>query len=435
MRTFNYWLLSECHSVLSQERHFSASADATKNHEFSTFIRRRHTPNISNEMGDIHTKSELPPFELNPDISIYLYSTSAPCGDASMELCMAAQEDSTPWEIPSASEPGTELLDGRAHFSRLGVVRRKPARMDADPTRSKSCSDKLALRQVSSLLSYQTSLLVAPTANAYLAGLVLPEGEISRVGCERSFGELGRMKALNGVVWPREAGEGYGYRFRPFKVLSIPDSQFNELWAFGKDPITARTIESPSSGPAKKSKPSNVSAIWVRASSGAESVPVDNGTKILPSLRGSRTGLYETIINGVRQGSRASSPGPRGASALSRAKLWGLVRDVLLLPMVGLAVGKDNTVEGGNESPVGSGCLAAYEEGDGGFRKRILEASTYGELKKALIGVEGWIGARNDAIQDAKKVLKGWIPNSGDEGWGLNVLIDPKKRKRDEPQG
>ena len=422
--------------MLSQEQHFSFSADATeKNNELSTFIRRRHTPNIPNKIGDIHTNSELTPFELNPDISIYLYSTSAPCGDASMELCMAAQEDSTPWEIPSTSEPETELLDGRAHFSRLGVVRRKPARMDADPTRSKSCSDKLALRQVSSLLSYHTSLLVAPTANAYLAGLVLPEGEISRVGCERAFGELGRMKALNGVVWPREAGEGYGYRFRPFKVLSIPNSQFNELWAFGKDPVTVNSLESSSSGSVKKSKPSNVSAIWARASSGTESVPVDNGTKILPSLRGSRTGLYETIINGVKQGSRASSPGPRGASALSRAKLWGLVRNVLLLSMVSVAVGKDNTVEGGNESPVESGCLAAYEEGDVGSRKRILATSTYGELKKALIGVEGRMGARNDAIQDAKRVLRGWIPNSGDEGWGLNVLLDPKKRKRDQPHG
>jgi hypothetical protein len=44
-------------------------------------------------------------------------------------------------------------------------VRRKPARMDAESTRSKSCSDKLALRQVSSLLSCNTSRLVASSGN------------------------------------------------------------------------------------------------------------------------------------------------------------------------------------------------------------------------------------------------------------------------------
>ena len=437
MRAFNYWLLTECHSVLAQEQHYILSSSDENNKALSAFIRRRqHTTNIPNkEEQDTPTKAEIPPFELNPDISIYLYCTSAPCGDASMELCMAAQEDATPWEVPSNPEAEDELLDGRAHFSRLGVVRRKPARMDAEPTKSKSCSDKLALRQVSSLLSYQTSLLVAPTGNAYLAGLILPEGEISRVGCERSFGELGRMKDLKGVVWPRGSdggGEGYGYRFRPFKVLSIPDSQFDELWKFGKDPMIARSVEPSNGAPQKKSKPSNVSAIWARASSGAESVPVDNGTKILPSLRGSKTGLYETIINGVRQGSRASAPGPRGASALSRAKLWGLVRELFLLSIASLAVGKDNIVDGGNKSPVGAGCLAAHEEGDVGFRERILEAATYSGFKKASLGMESWTGARNEVIQDAKKVLKGWIPNSGDEGWGLNVLVDPKKRKRDE---
>lgn len=54
----------------------------------------------------------------------------------------------------------------------------------------------------------------------------------------------------------------------------------------------------------------------------------------------------------------------------------------------------------------------------------VLEASTYSEFK---IGASGM---REQAIKDAKKVLKGWLPNSGDENWGLDVLIDPKKQKR-----
>lgn len=324
---------------------------------------------------------------------------------------MQVQEDATPWEIPPPRGPEEAkvelespcLLDGRAHFSRLGVVRRKPARMDAEPTWSKSCSDKLALRQVSSLLSYETSLVVAPTENAYLAGLILPEREVSRRGCERAFGVSGRMAELNGRFWPDGGGdeEVYGYRFRPFRVLSIPDKMARDLRAFGKpDPV--RDLDD--SG--KKCKPSNVSAIWARAASGTDSERVGNGIKTLPSLRGTQTGLYETIVNGVRQGSRASSPVLRGASVLSRAKLWGLLREVYM----------------------DSG-IASVEEDDE-VRRRVLEATTYNEFKKVLLEKDS-IGARSDAIQDARKALKGWIRNSGDEGWGLEVSVDAKKRKVD----
>lgn len=53
-------------------------------------------------------------------------------GDASMELTMSAQDDSSPWEIPvkipaEASTSKTTLY-GRGYFSELGVVRRKPCK-------------------------------------------------------------------------------------------------------------------------------------------------------------------------------------------------------------------------------------------------------------------------------------------------------------------
>ncbi|KAI9931881.1 hypothetical protein MW887_010466 [Aspergillus wentii] len=371
-----------------------------------------------------------------------MYCTCAPCGDASMELCMAAQEDATPWDVtppkpdPNASnseddDPSTNLLDGRAHFSILGVVRRKPARMDAESTRSKSCSDKLALRQVSSLLSHETSLLVAPTRNAYLEGVILPEEEISRVGCERSFSETGRMKALNGRLWPENEdkhsyGYGYGYRFQPFKILPVPTEQIESLWPFAKPKPTTLTQETH-----KKSKPGNVSAIWTIAPS-VPSHPtpptLDNGSKSLPVLRGSKTGLYETIINGVKQGNRASSPLARGASALSRAKLWSLLRGVLQAP--GFHSGQ---VEPRLRDPGVDELHSVADIEDPLLHaddlRRVLEASTYQELKRALLSSKP-TNARDKAMQDAKRVLKGWIPNSGDENWGLDVLVDPKKRKR-----
>jgi tRNA-specific adenosine deaminase 1 len=377
-----------------------------------------------------------------------------------MELCMAAQDDPTPWAIPvPETEPNdtpsetntnlittTPLLSGRGDFSKLGIVRRKPARADAESTKSKSCSDKIALRQVSSLLNYETSLLVAPTENAYIAALILPEEEITRVGCERCFGEDGRMKGLKGRVWPvgsatddgSETVQGiiesrYRYEFRPFQVLSIPTEQLKSSWPFRKprasDPIPeseADDLSQPEPARMKKSKPSNLSAIWVRAptvpipadSEGAPQtvIIVDTGSKQLPTLRGSKTGLFENIINGVRQGNKLSAPGLRGASVLSRAKLWSYCKEVLgsIFPPSTEGTGPtDGDADGGR----------------GADDPSVLQASTYREFKEAA-GPTEIIRARRSAIQSAREVLAGWVPNSGDEDWGLDVLIDTKKRKR-----
>lgn len=421
IRAFNYWLLNECRGVLAQE--------PGDDRESPPYVRRRSSNTIPED-------NAWPPLELIPDIRIYMYCTCAPCGDASMELCMAAQEDPTPWELPEQSlsknddndnETEDTKLVGRAHFSLLGVVRRKPARIDAESTRSKSCSDKLALRQVSSLLSYETSLLVAPTMNAYLEGIVLPEEEISWVACERAFGAMGRMRRLNRRGWPhdpandREHGnhQPYGYRFRPFHILPIPAGQIEVLWSFRKPskqlPPTSSLPSCPSetqpstditassrNNNNKKSKPGNISAIWTIAPSHSSPLQ-DHNPKSLPTLCGSNTGVYENIINGVKQGNRATVPLARGASALSRARLWGLAHDII----------------GGLEGQGG------VESGGG-----VLRASTYREFK----GLEGDMTlltrGRGQAIKDTRQELKGWVPNSGDEEWGLDVLVDPKRQKR-----
>ncbi|RHZ59730.1 tRNA-specific adenosine deaminase [Aspergillus thermomutatus] len=437
LRAFNYWLLSECHSLLAQEQLArSSSWTSPLGAASSPFIRRRE-PAETPCAAQSEPTSAWPPFELHPDIKIYMYCTCAPCGDASMELCMAAQDDPRPWEAapePQRTEsPGPELLDGRGYFSRLGIVRRKPARADAEATLSKSCSDKLALRQVSSLLSYEASLLVAPTRNAYIEGLILPEEEISRVGCERCFSATGRMKMLNGRFWPaRDDSEvQYGYRFQPFSVLSVPNDLIETVWPFRKPKPTSAEATTPTQTPTppRKSKPGNVSAVWVAAPSLPHPCPIasDNGAKSLPVLRGSRTGLYETIINGVKQGNRAASVTPRGASALSRAKLWGLLRDIV-------------------RSSCSGGCTLEVVDGETGFHAgnvpeagpslqdrtlcQLIAASTYEQFKKTPVALTPSIKARRNATREAKEALKGWIPNEGDEQWGLDVLIDPKKRKR-----
>lgn len=360
---------------------------------------------------------------------------------------MAAQEDATPWEIAQKETPPSAtseeevsttqtLLDGRAHFSLLGVVRRKPARMDAESTRSKSCSDKLALRQVSSLLSCETSRLVAPTENAYLAGLVLPEDEISQVGFDRSFGENGRMQGLKGRTWPGTAElkeNAPGYQFRPFQILSVPSEEISALWRFAKQksvPLSADCSEQQGESSAtptniKKARPGNVSAVWTVAPSyhHPSATVLDTGSKSIPALCRSKTGLYETIINGVRQGNRASSPGVRGASALSRAKLWSLFRDIASVSAPLLYENEDPSSEPSSRVSETEGLPGSANQ------HRVPDITTYQGFKVPSSSKDP-LQIRRQAIADAKLVLKGWMPNAGDESWGLDVLVDPKKRKR-----
>ncbi|KAJ5746394.1 hypothetical protein N7520_011576 [Penicillium odoratum] len=414
IRAFNYWLLTECHGLMAEEQ-----LENTKPSP-SPFIRRRE---LQYDCNDSSTASiDWPPYEIQPDVKLYMYCTCAPCGDGSMELCMAAQEDATPWEVvrethhTSGAQEGpatmeNSLLDGRAHFSLLGVVRRKPARTDAESTRSKSCSDKLALKQVSSLISWQTSQLVAPTQNAYLAGLVLPEDEISQIACDRAFGENGRMKALRGRSWPSGTPGRIGYQFHPFQILSVPAEEVQALWTFAKPKSiiaeSTDTVVTP-----KKSKPGNVSAVWTLAPSHSHTCAAlsDTGSKQLPSLFKSRTGLYESIIGGVKQGNKPSSPIPRGASALSRAKLWALASDAIKRGEQQMST----TAEALPETSL----------------QENSNTHTYKNMKEARNKVSCPLHIREEAIRDARESLKGWIRNLGDESWGLDVLVDPKKRKR-----
>ncbi|KAF3802137.1 tRNA-specific adenosine deaminase 1 [Colletotrichum gloeosporioides] len=257
IRAFNRHLLDECRQLLSGE---------------SSLVRRREQHEISPDAPQ--------PFAIQDGVALHMYCSEAPCGDASMELTMAAQEDASPWDMPAPEEaaaPSTETttLPGRAYFSRLGVVRRKPARGDAPPAMSKSCSDKIALKQCTSLLSSLTSLLIYP-GNAYLSSIFLPETQYSATGCERAFSAQGRMASLDGRIWRG------GYRFAPFEVRTT-----EREFAFSKREVKAR---------AEKIAASNLAAAWTAG------------------------GLDEGTMGGVLQGRKAFDA--RGASAVSRRRMW-----------------------------------------------------------------------------------------------------------------
>lgn len=147
-------------------------------------------------------------------ITLYLYASEAPCGDASMELTMAAQADATPWTLRDGTVP-----KGRSYFSRLGAVRCKPGRADSPSTTVMSCSDKLSIRQCTGLLLGSARALIEP-GGTYLAGLILHQH--NDVGYTRAW--RGRMEELYSMAWA-------GYACTPFEIIytSVP-------WAHCREP-------------------------------------------------------------------------------------------------------------------------------------------------------------------------------------------------------
>jgi tRNA-specific adenosine deaminase 1 len=111
LRAFNHFLIQECAEL------------AATGSDVSRFLRRRRDEEMTTE--------NFQPFELREDVRIFMYCSEAPCGDASMELIMDAQDDATPWDIPEPDSPtdvDSPSLAGRGYFSQLGVVRRKPGK-------------------------------------------------------------------------------------------------------------------------------------------------------------------------------------------------------------------------------------------------------------------------------------------------------------------
>lgn len=277
IRAFNYFVLQECRAIITDGKD-------------SPYIRRR----LSTQTDEPSESS--PSFCWKEDVTLHMYCSEAPCGDASMELTISAQQDASPWDAPlpphlmpgkakeSASTPELVLL-GRACFGQLGVVRRKPARADAPPSLSKSCSDKLAMRQCISLLSSPAALLISP-AGMYLTSVVLPESQFSAAACERCFSVRGRLAPLGTVETEWEGG----YAFRPFAVQTT-GLEFAYSRRGSRHSEGARYVAS------------NLATAWTR------------------------NGLEENLIGGVLQGRKQSDV--RSGSAVSRGKMWTLVQEIL----------------------------------------------------------------------------------------------------------
>lgn len=379
IRSFNHFVLQECKAILATE-------NGPKPYE-SPYLHRRTNDDVERTNGkevddNDGCQKQQQPFVWKDNVTLHMYCSEAPCGDASMELTMSAQEDASPWESPlpprllakanscsssSSSFAATEnpqnqlpsppsstpdlLLLGRACFSHLGVVRRKPARPDAPPTLSKSCSDKLALRQCTSLLNSVVSFLVSPRG-VYLRSLILPESQYSATGCERCFSPKGRMVSLI-VDSGNATEEEEEYAFRPFDIATT-SLEFPFSRRGGGDGVVEKYVAS------------SLSTAW------------------------SINGLAENIIGGVLQGRKQSDP--RGGSQVSRAKMWDLARHVA--DMV---------------------AAAAASVGDA-YATTIPSAGTYQELKESSL-LDSRRLAKVRVIEDA---LMGWVKNVGDDRFNLS---------------
>ncbi|EUC40295.1 hypothetical protein COCMIDRAFT_109194 [Bipolaris oryzae ATCC 44560] len=340
IRAFNRYLMDECVRISSPP------------YPTSEFIQSRHPRDQTPQL-----------FTIPDDVSIHMYCSEAPCGDASMELTMAAQADATPWTSPpptlkeataasppqspsppgqttgdSAEDIGSSALRGRSNFSHLGVVRAKPSRPDAPPTLSKSCTDKLTLKQSLSLLSSTNSLFITPQ-NAYLDTLILPVSQYVPQACERAFSPTGRLNNLSCSTTREWCG---GYTFHPFTV-----------------------------------KPTTREFTWSRRALAAEDTAVSSNLSAVWTPY-----WQETLIGGVLQGRKQLDP--RGASRISRRGLWMEVIRV-------------------------AGMLGGAAASVLGVKRK------YAEMKNDAL-----LSERRRIKSDMQIALKGWPKNTGDDEWTLD---------------
>ncbi|KAF8520072.1 adenosine deaminase/editase [Gautieria morchelliformis] len=202
---------------------------------------------------------------LKASVSLHMYISTLPCGDASMRTLAAAPQDPAMAALKSTSPlPVPEenaAARGRDNYSLLGVLRTKPGRADSPPTLSMSCSDKIARWCVLGIQgALATHILDAVYVDELILGDVGPDSEESvREDCERAFWKRIDRPALQSDSLPR-----------PF-ALHTPKISFTRLdFLHGR---AQQERDSPSSS-------CNESICWIADSSSR----------------------YEVLIHGLRRG-------------------------------------------------------------------------------------------------------------------------------------
>jgi len=146
--------------------------------------------------------------------------TEAPCGDASLKNTSSRSGCNAEWKYEkNKSEP----IRGRAYFGEKGLVRTKPGRRDSQKSLSKSCSDKLCMKQFTSLLNSTTYSFIDPRYQYqfYLKYIVLPEKSINEEDVQRCFCDRLDLGVLNPEIQNH---------FQAFKI--IPSTITDSIYEF-----------------------------------------------------------------------------------------------------------------------------------------------------------------------------------------------------------
>lgn len=354
LRGFNYWLLSELRKTIEDPGYLSR------------FIEQSSLEASTSSSG-VPGQAPSRPFKLRSSVSIHLFTTEAPCGDASMELLMESMPPGTtePWEHDGVDE-SKEILQGRGHFSMLGFVRRKPARADAEPSNSKSCTDKLAIKQFLSIISFPNDLLIEKTDNAFLRTLVVYADQYNETGYRRAFGPEGRLSKVP-----------IHRNFFDISKLPLDFPRF----AFDRAVLACATPGQ------QKPKVTNTTALWIR----------DTGDK--------SGGILEVLINGVKQGYKQWETRDGKASVVSRRKLWDLA--VTIVEKWKQMTDEVDKLEACLTTGVSTRSIQLQEISD------ALAQGTYSQAKSTLL--------RRTSIDVKTHVttsLGNWNQNEADKNWG-----------------
>ncbi|KAH3679440.1 hypothetical protein WICMUC_000985 [Wickerhamomyces mucosus] len=168
-------LLHDCHAEVLALR------------AFNRFIIDETLKVQSGEISEYIAKClETPKFKLKRDITFAMYISEIPCGDSSLSLLANGEQET--WNDDTITYLPNGVLRGREHYGLKGRVRTKPGRRDSPISLSKSCSDKLAITQIKSLLNGLSSSVIE-IEGFNLKWLVVPEGRVDLRDLKRSFHE------------------------------------------------------------------------------------------------------------------------------------------------------------------------------------------------------------------------------------------------------